>query len=924
MGVSAMQKPDSWPFIELINQPLHERRPAWWRQRPAAACEASLSEGVRIEDAFPDPTGTLKTARDDFRRFLSVVGIAETAASPYAIRIGQADTGCSESYRITVTDRCCALEAGDTEGIRRGLVEIEEQILKTGAPALPLGVTSRSPVIRTRLSRCFFGPIKRPPMYRDELEDDVNYYPDEYLNRLAHEGVNALWLTITFRDTVPSDVLPGFGRRADAHIPKLRRTVEQCARYGIRVYVFFIEPTAFIDERDNFRYLDIRRYEKDFPELLGNRQGNLTAFCPSSDLARRFLYGAANTLFTLVPGLGGMIDISVGERFTHCASGRCANNNCPRCAPREPWDVLADVLTSFRDGMRDASPDAQLISWPYSQYIVWGPDLTVRAAGRVPGGVALQHNFESGGTPEQLGRTRTVQDYWLSYAGPSDLYRACAAAARGRGTRIFAKLQVGCSHEVATVTHVPVPGILYEKYRAMHELGVSGAMQGWYFGNYPSLMTRAAGRLSFGPLPASREEFLLEYARIDWGPWAKEVAAAWERFRSAYEQYPHYHVFGYYAPMHDGPVWPLYLTPVNMPLIPNWKYMPEFPRCGDRVGECMHDSHTFEETLLLCARIKERWNQGLAMLEPVAEAFAGDPVRMREIGCARALGLLFESGYDILRFYYLREKLADTTGAPALACLAEMRDIVRREMEISRQLIGCCALDPALGFNSEHEGYRFDAARLEERIRGLAALLREDFPDVERRVSEGLLPFPWYTGQEPDREAYRCARVAAEDGLFTAWDQIRPEAYLTDAAGKKTARFRACHNGAHLYIRIDMKEPLPVTIQLFPVRLWPDRTYVAEPGDDCAQLQRWFGEGEVPYADRLPMRSERDGEGYAVTLRVDIDELGRHPETRLNPLRINLKLGSENPAAWVHRESIAHRLAQSPVNPDDYGWFSFG
>jgi hypothetical protein len=72
------------------------------------------------------------------------------------------------------------------------------------------------------------------------------------------------------------------------------------------------------------------------------------------------------------------------------------------------------------------------------------------------------------------------------------------------------------------------------------------------------------------------------------------------------------------------------------------------------------------------------------------------------------------------------------------------------------------------------------------------------------------------------------------------------------------------------------------------------------------------------------MRSERDGEGYAVTLRVDIDELGRHPETRLNPLRINLKLGSENPAAWVHRESIAHRLAQSPVNPDDYGWFSFG
>jgi hypothetical protein len=117
------------------------------------------------------------------------------------------------------------------------------------------------------------------------LEDQVNYYPDEYLNRLAHEGVNALWLTITFRDTVPITVLPGFGRRADVHLPKLRETVRRCARYGIRIYVFFIEPTAFMDDRDNVRYLDIKAYEKDYPELIGNRQSQMAGFCPSSELA---------------------------------------------------------------------------------------------------------------------------------------------------------------------------------------------------------------------------------------------------------------------------------------------------------------------------------------------------------------------------------------------------------------------------------------------------------------------------------------------------------------------------------------------------------------------------------------------------------------------------------------------------------------
>ena len=30
--------------------------------------------------------------------------------------------------------------------------------------------------------------------------DDVDYYPDAYLNRLAHEGVNGLWLSVEWKD----------------------------------------------------------------------------------------------------------------------------------------------------------------------------------------------------------------------------------------------------------------------------------------------------------------------------------------------------------------------------------------------------------------------------------------------------------------------------------------------------------------------------------------------------------------------------------------------------------------------------------------------------------------------------------------------------------------------------------------------------
>ena len=940
-------KEPEWLFIEELQKPLHRNKPAYWRQRPAESGEVSLAGGLNPDWQFSDPDNVLLTARQDFARFLSILEIdsagLEPAAPPaFRLLVRRTATSCFEAYRLIICPELVVLEAADSEGIRRGLVALEEEIQKAGAPVLPLGTIERQPFIRTRLSRCFFGPIKRPPMNRDELEDDVNYYPDEYLNRLAHEGVNALWLTITFKDTVPSAILPGYGRRADVHIPKLRRTVAQCARYGIKVYAFFIEPTAMIDEREHPRYADVRLYERDYPQLLGHRQGSLTGFCPSSELARSFLREAAQTLFTLVPGLGGMIDISVGERFTHCWSIGGNAVNCPRCATRKPREVLADVLACFQAGMRAASPDAEFISWPYSQYIVWGDEKTAEAAGHVPDGVMLQHNFESAGAPEQLGKIRRADDYWLSYIGPSDIYRRCAERAAAAGTRMFAKLQVGCSHEVASATHVPVPGILYAKYSQMRRLGVSGAMQSWYFGNYPSLMTRAAGRLSFESFQKDQADFLSSFARIDWGPHAGTVVQAWDYFQQAYVNYPVNHVFGYYAPMHDGPVWLLYLKPVNKPLIANWKFMPEFPEHGDRIGECIQSSHSFSEILLLCSRMQQIWQQGVQLLEDLEPAFAGDPDRLREINNARALGILFASGYDILNFYRLRESLADCTGDEALTYLARMKAIVGRESERSARLSACCERDPALGFNSEHEGFRFYPAKLQARREQLFNLLNTDFPEIEERVRAGLLPFPGYTGQEPDRAAYICGPVPAGGGagcsagdgpvLFGVdWQAVGPAALLTpsDETGPcstadDAAFFKACHDDNWIYLAIFAADGNPpAQIQLFPRRLWPDRTYVHDPDTGTTCLQKKDPDKQPRIEKILETRTAVIGCRSVTAIRISFDELQRSEHCRYNPLQINIKQLGKTPRAWVWRPAIAARLAQSPVNPDDYGWFQF-
>jgi len=84
--------------------------------------------------------------------------------------------------------------------------------------------------------------------------------------------------------------------------------------------------------------------------------------------------------------------------------------------------------------------------------------------------------------------------------------QACA----GEGKPLYAKMQVCCSHELATVPYIPAPGLVFRKYAGACRYGVEGVLQCWYFGNYPSVMSKAAGELSFLE-DFSDEEGYLEY-----------------------------------------------------------------------------------------------------------------------------------------------------------------------------------------------------------------------------------------------------------------------------------------------------------------------------------------------------------------------------------------------------------------------------
>ena len=194
---------ESWQFIEDLKSPLWSHH-AWESTQESSAAvlnQADLSQGVTIREDFPDPKGRLETAYRDLRAFFDAGDVSHEKGD-YVIAPKKVDDLEGEAFRVEVKPKGCDLYAGDVEGIRRGIFHIEDEMRRLRAARLPLGTVKKKPVVLRRISRCFFGPIKRPPKMKDELMDDVNYYPDQYLNRLAHEGVNGLWLTVEFRDLV--------------------------------------------------------------------------------------------------------------------------------------------------------------------------------------------------------------------------------------------------------------------------------------------------------------------------------------------------------------------------------------------------------------------------------------------------------------------------------------------------------------------------------------------------------------------------------------------------------------------------------------------------------------------------------------------------------------------------------------------------
>jgi len=754
-------------FISDLTRPMHTVTQDGWNARGKRDDEIFITK-LNIRAEFDDPEGLLDVSYADFRSFMKCAMIDECECGmPLITRYGE--TPCREAYTICVTEDSITVTAADTEGIRRALIFIEDEMGRREGAFLGIGTIERKPHVTTRISRCFFAP----PSHNDnfgmlsELEDDVDYYPEAYLCRLMHDGINGLWIGANFRDLLKSDIFPEYGQDGKIRLDKLRSVIARCRKYGIGIYLFSVEPAS------SYRNEPLAKRK----DLHGGTSWAGGLFCTSTDEFKFYIRQSITRLFEELPDLKGFINITVGECLSGCGS---ANHfNCPKCMEKygSHAATLAATEKMFADIMKEVAPHAEFISWTYGQR-GWSYENLAQSLEMRDENVINMQNFEDDGRAMQLGRERTLFDYWLAFVGPGKVMSDSVEINKRRGVKTYAKLQICTSFDFSTVPYVPAPGILYDKFTYMHDNGITGALLCWYFGNYPGLMNKAACELAFEPFFKTKREFLVDLASLYWGSDAEKVADAWEYFEESYKNIPLNKAFEWFSPMVDSPAAPLHLKPVDLPMPGSWKVTEMVG--SDRIGESMADGHTIEEAIELTDIMRVNWENGMAKLADVSDRGAIALIDQKVI--ASAIEILIDSCNNVIRFYSLRRHLGIGRG-DVRAILDEMEDIARKEIENSRRLIPLCEKYPYLGYQSEANGFKFFREKLEWRIDLVQKCIDEEFAEVRERIVHGLYPLSFCRGEENDARVCRLTEGDINDA---------PRLWFLDSAGNVSPYSYVC------------------------------------------------------------------------------------------------------------------------------------
>ncbi len=712
-------QPDITKLSEYLSRPVHHES-LIIPTRKLRKNEVDISSGFRL-NILAETNKALSVISDDFKNFMAVCMQTTLNDNGFEIvaRIGEITnlpTGACEAFEIHTRKDKCTITAQSIDGLRRAFVYLEDEMTLRRYPALKREKNNYYKTARLRISRSPIASYRYGGGW--ELENDHEFYPDEYLNGLMHCGINAIWVAGIFRNLIKSKIIPEATPEVDnKSLERLNELVSRAADYGIKVYLFCMEPRTLPAESNVF---------KKYPELKGRswcRGGDKweTSLCTSSAMVQEYMKESIRELFTAVPNLGGMIQIFSGERLTNCYT--YGDNYpdktmpCERCLDKQRGEVLTDVINLYNREIKKVAPRAEFIAWSYGMY-AQVRNVKEYIVDNMDRKIIWLENFEHNGRKKYFNKFIENAEYSLCYLGPCPEFENILSRADLNGKEVFAKIQLGTTYEQSAIPYIPVPESVHEKCKFINKKSIPGVFVSWIIGGYPDLMLKASDEALRLPM-LKQSDFLKRLAAIYWGEeLADKVVLAWQHFFKAFQNYPIDKNTFYYGPITRCPAYHLYLEPQNLTTIKwvyNWgidrerKQQPFY----DDMNENWLGQFSVGEMIALYRSIAEEWRNGVTILNNMANE-TGRTAHSIQAAVAEAALIQFESAANVYEFYHLRESWLNSHSKELSNRLA---NIVENDIELAEKMKNLLPVDPRLGFQSELIYYVFSEELLDEKIK---------------------------------------------------------------------------------------------------------------------------------------------------------------------------------------------------------------
>lgn len=575
--------------------------------------------------------------------------------------------------------------------------------------------------------RIWRSPETRFGVLTKELDDLANetmtanaVYTDSELAGIAKSGFNAIWVHGLLRNIVKSEIFPEFGKYSSRHRKNMNELIERAAKYGVKVFIYMQPPRA-IWEGDAFweKHGDVAGCIEESPDHDENII-KLRSLCTSTDKVKKYLKASTAELAKKLPGLGGVILITASEYPSHCwarrgkicdAMGHYHDFNpttCPRCSKRKPGDIVKEVIKNVRDGIKSVDKSMEIVAWNWS-WNAYEKDPSPEIIKNLPKDVIYMADFERGSKKKILGKDRPIDEYSLSFSGPSERFSKSTQCAKKAGLRIMTKLQFGTTHELASVPNIPLIANIFDKANYVRSNKISGFMGCWNFGNMLTANTAAFNYFLAGAQYKSKkaalEAFALEYLpKCD----EKKAAAAWLSFSKAMDNYPFSIPFLYASPINYTLAFPI--KPEQSDDVP----------CGrswlmDKVrGDSLESSlgpYTLDEVVKGLEKLSKEWKKGLEIFKEAIESSRSKHAK-EELNTATVCYHVFRSAWNTYRAWRL-------TRAWDKLKMKEFAKIAADEAENLEQVLPVLKKDKRQGFHGEAFGGMFTVELVTQKLKFL-------------------------------------------------------------------------------------------------------------------------------------------------------------------------------------------------------------